>query len=108
MYCSRVVEVVWDAPASNWKMLRFRDDKTEGNYKDVVTRILLSIRDGVEQEALIERAGMIKQGWRQREAIAIKKHEEEKKRMLAIQQQQQRGGTATASAPPTSRPVLKQ
>lgn len=49
-YDDRVVECVWDAGLQTWKILRFRDDKREGNYKDIVDKILISIRDGVEQQ----------------------------------------------------------
>lgn len=47
-YDDRVVEVAWDKPRLTWKLLRFRDDKREGNFKDVVTSIVHSIKDGVE------------------------------------------------------------
>lgn len=49
-YDDRVVEVVWDQHRDTWKMLRFRDDKREGNYKTVVTSIIKSIKHGVEAE----------------------------------------------------------
>lgn len=45
---NRVVEVVWDSTRQTWKILRFRDDKKNGNYRAVVFSILDSIRDGVE------------------------------------------------------------
>lgn len=49
-YDDRVVEVVWDTRRQSWKMLRFRDDKHEGNYKTVVHSIIRSIEHGVEAE----------------------------------------------------------
>lgn len=91
--------------------MRFRDDKAEGNYKDIVQRILVSIREGVEAEQLIQRAGQIKQGWREREAGARQKYEAEKKAWEAKQ------AAARAPQPPShpqpqqpqqsSRPALK-
>lgn len=47
-----MIEVVWDKERESWKMLRFRDDKREGNYKDVVTSIIKSIQHGVEADAV--------------------------------------------------------
>lgn len=43
----RVVEVRWDA---GWRMMRFRDDKPEGNYRSIVDKIVQSITDGIEQD----------------------------------------------------------
>lgn len=51
-YDDRIVECVWDAELQTWKILRFRDDKREGNYKDIVQKILISIKDGVEQDTV--------------------------------------------------------
>jgi hypothetical protein len=47
-----VVEVVWDKDAETWKLLRFRDDKHDGNFKTVVTAIIKSIQHGVEAETV--------------------------------------------------------
>ncbi|GAA5935992.1 mRNA guanylyltransferase [Sporobolomyces koalae] len=67
-YDDRVVEVVWDQKRDTWKMLRFRDDKRDGNYKSVVTSIIQSIQHGVEAEQLVAHAGAIKKAWKAREA----------------------------------------
>ncbi|GAA6059337.1 hypothetical protein JCM10212_005917 [Sporobolomyces blumeae] len=67
-YDDRVVEVVWDKHRDTWKLLRFRDDKFEGNYKSVVTSILKSIQHGVEAEQLVAHASTIKKAWKGREA----------------------------------------
>ncbi|GAA5914282.1 mRNA guanylyltransferase [Sporobolomyces salmoneus] len=67
-YDDRVVEVVWDQHRNTWKMLRFRDDKREGNFKTVVTSIIKSIQHGVEAEQLVAHAGQIKKAWKAREA----------------------------------------
>jgi mRNA guanylyltransferase len=55
-----VVEVVWDKHRQTWKMLRFRDDKHEGNFKTVVMSIIKSIQHGVEAEEvrLVSEAGL--------------------------------------------------
>lgn len=63
---NRVVEVVWDAPRNTWKILRFRDDKKNGNYRAVVFSILDSIRDGVEAPELSKRSAKIRNAWKAR------------------------------------------
>lgn len=63
---NRVVEVVWDSTRQTWKILRFRDDKKNGNYRAVVFSILDSIRDGVEAAELIKRSPQIRQAWKAR------------------------------------------
>jgi hypothetical protein len=49
---SRIVEVTWDPARQTWKILRFRDDKSEGNFFEIVLKILGSIKDGVEAETV--------------------------------------------------------
>ncbi|KAJ3527211.1 hypothetical protein NM688_g8157 [Phlebia brevispora] len=46
----RIVEVHWDPQFEGWRMMRFRDDKPDGNHKNVVDNILVSIADGIEKE----------------------------------------------------------
>lgn len=46
----RIVEVHWDTELEGWRMMRFRDDKPNGNHKNVVENILISISDGIEKD----------------------------------------------------------
>jgi mRNA guanylyltransferase len=48
----RIVEVHWDPSLNGWRMMRFRDDKPNGNFRNVVENIIQSIADGVEKEAV--------------------------------------------------------
>lgn len=48
----RVVEVHWDAAVHGWRMMRFRDDKPNGNHKSVAEAIIKSIAEGVEKDAV--------------------------------------------------------
>lgn len=48
----RIVEVHWDTVNSHWRMMRFRDDKPNGNHRSVVENIIQSIAEGVEKEAV--------------------------------------------------------
>lgn len=51
----RIVEVHWDTVKSHWRMMRFRDDKPNGNYRSVVENIIQSIAEGVEKETVSQR-----------------------------------------------------
>lgn len=48
----RIIEVCWNAQRGSWRMLRIRDDKPNANHKSIMQKILESIEDGVEIEAV--------------------------------------------------------
>jgi mRNA guanylyltransferase len=48
----RVIEVCWDTSRGRWRMMRIRDDKPNANHKSIMEKILISIGDGVEIEAV--------------------------------------------------------
>ncbi|KAI0306613.1 mRNA capping enzyme [Multifurca ochricompacta] len=62
----RIVEVRWDAVGEHWRMMRFRDDKPQGNHRSVVENIVQSIADGVEKDTLLARSTAIKNAWKTR------------------------------------------
>ncbi|EJF66090.1 mRNA capping enzyme, alpha subunit [Dichomitus squalens LYAD-421 SS1] len=64
----RIVEVHWDPELEHWRMMRFRDDKPNGNHKSVVDNIIKSIADGVEKDVLLSRSSAIRNKWKARAA----------------------------------------
>lgn len=51
-YDDRIIEVSWDTDRGTWKFSRIRDDKPHANHKDIMKKIIISIEDGVEIEAV--------------------------------------------------------
>ena len=64
----RIVEVHWEPSTMRWRMMRFRDDKPNGNHHSVVKNIIQSIMDGVEKEDVIISC---KLAWRQCSLIFV-------------------------------------
>lgn len=62
----RIVEVHWDSAVEGWRMMRFRSDKPSGNHISTVESIIVSIRDGVEKDTLLEKCGEIRTAWKAR------------------------------------------
>ncbi|KAH3903475.1 probable mRNA-capping enzyme subunit alpha [Saccharomycodes ludwigii] len=59
----RIVECGKDQDTGEWKLLRFRDDKLNGNHISVVQNVLESINDAVTIEDLESEAADIKKKW---------------------------------------------
>ncbi|KOS13828.1 mrna guanylyltransferase [Malassezia pachydermatis] len=69
----RIVECAWHAPSPagddipTWHIKRIRDDKTTGNHKSTVSRILQSMKDGVVVDELLAQAPAIRTAWKSKE-----------------------------------------
>ena len=51
---------------NQWCFLRFRDDKLQGNHINVVSNIIYSINDNVQEDELEEAVGDIRKNWDER------------------------------------------
>ncbi|KAI3623411.1 mRNA guanylyltransferase [Malassezia furfur] len=65
----RIVECAWrpreeGSDEFEWHIFRIRDDKQYANHKSTVKRILESIKDGVQQQELIDLAPAIRAAWK--------------------------------------------
>ncbi|BEI85152.1 hypothetical protein CcaverHIS002_0505530 [Cutaneotrichosporon cavernicola] len=67
-YDGRIVECVWNAERQGWRMMRVRDDKPHANHKSTVDKVLESILDGVEIDAVLARQDSIRAAWKERAA----------------------------------------
>ncbi|THU85651.1 mRNA capping enzyme, alpha subunit [Dendrothele bispora CBS 962.96] len=66
-YDDRIVEVHWDPDAMHWRMMRFRNDKPNGNHINVVENIIQSIAEGVDKDLLLSRSNRIRAAWKTRQ-----------------------------------------
>lgn len=48
-YDDRVIEARWDLKRGAWRLMRLRDDKPDGNHRDVVEKVVQTILDPVRE-----------------------------------------------------------
>ncbi|KAF8735139.1 hypothetical protein AX14_002646 [Amanita brunnescens Koide BX004] len=94
----RIVEVHWDPVISQWRMMRFRDDKPTGNHKSTVESVILSIGDGIEKDVLLARSNAIRNAWKTRMGQP----------QAPVQQQSSVGQITPALSAPQSTQLAKQ
>jgi len=68
-YDDRVIEVRWDFELQAWRFMRLRDDKPDGNHRDVVEKVVQTILDPVSQSDLLKRCPSIRTKWKARAAM---------------------------------------
>jgi len=56
---------------------RFRDDKTDANFRTVVESVLESINDAISEQDLLAHVGEIRAGWKERERLENEKLKQE-------------------------------
>lgn len=67
-YDDRVIEARWDLKRHAWRMMRMRDDKPDGNHRDVVEKVVQTILDPVGESDLVARCPSIRTHWKARHA----------------------------------------
>ncbi|KYK57821.1 mRNA capping enzyme alpha subunit [Drechmeria coniospora] len=65
----RIIECNLDEQG-RWRMIRFRDDKSEANHRSTVSSVLESINDRVSEKDLYRAALHIRDSWKSRQARA--------------------------------------
>jgi mRNA guanylyltransferase len=85
----RIVECNKDSE-DHWRLLRFRDDKANGNHVTIVKKVLKSIQDAVSKEQLIQISPEIERCWKERETRKRhREHQEQHPRNHAQQYEDQ-------------------
>ncbi|KAI8905714.1 mRNA capping enzyme, catalytic domain-containing protein [Powellomyces hirtus] len=65
----RIIECRYDPEwATEWRFARFRDDKAHANHINTYEKIMISIRDGVSKDELLNTAPDIRSRYKEREA----------------------------------------
>lgn len=49
-YDDRIIEARWDFKREAWRFMRIRDDKRDGNHRDVVEKVVETILDPVSKK----------------------------------------------------------
>ncbi|KAK9386980.1 mRNA capping enzyme, catalytic domain-containing protein [Lipomyces mesembrius] len=81
----RIVECVLDRERNAWRYLRFRDDKPTPNHISIVEKIVMSVKDGVTKQELLDAHLRIRESWKRRnrqEEDARRARERDRERRL--------------------------
>ncbi|KAK9317943.1 mRNA capping enzyme, catalytic domain-containing protein [Lipomyces starkeyi] len=81
----RIVECVLDRERNAWRYLRFRDDKPTPNHISIVEKIVISVKDGVTKQELLDAHLRIRESWKRRnrqEEDARRARERDRERRL--------------------------